>query len=104
MYKRQVVDLEPEPDEGEKEKLTISITPPTVDSTDPTLVPNSQTTIPSDAIVITFKDGNAEIHDPVKCLDITNNKGHIVIKPRSEGSYSYYPVSYTHLDVYKRQQ
>jgi hypothetical protein len=86
----EIVEPEPEPDEGEKEKLTISITPPTVDSTDPTLVPNSQTTIPSDAIVITFKDGNAEIHDPVKCLDITNNKGHIVIKPRSEGSYSYY--------------
>ncbi len=85
-----VVEPEPEPDEGEKKKLTISITPPTVEPTDPTLVPNSQTAIPSDAIVITFSNGNAEIHDPVKSLDIINNNGHIVIRPRSEGNYSYY--------------
>jgi len=86
----EVVDPLPEPDEGAKEKLTINIAPPTVDPTDPTLVPNSRTTIPSDAIVITFKDGNAEIQNPVKTIDITNNKGHIVIKPTIEGNYSYY--------------
>ena len=86
----EIEEPEPEPDEGEKEKLTINITPPAVEPTDPALVPNSQTAIPSDAIVITFSDGNAEIHDPVKTIDITNNKGHIVIKPRSEGNYSYY--------------
>ncbi len=86
----EVVDPLPEPDEGAKEKLTINIAPPTVDPTDPTLVPNSRTTIPSDAIVITFKDGNAEIQNPVKTIDITNNKGYIVIKPTIEGNYSYY--------------
>ncbi len=86
----EIVEPEPEPDEGEKTKLTINITPPVVEPTDSTLVPNSQTTIPSDAIVITFCNGNAEIDDPVKCLDITNDDGHIIIKPRNEGTYSYY--------------
>jgi hypothetical protein len=86
----EVVDPLPEPDEGDKGKLTISVNPPVINPKEDTLVLNSQTVIPSDAVVITFKESGVEIHNPFESIDITNNNGHLVIKPSSKGNYSYY--------------